>query len=120
MLGNPESKTVGVSWSVFNALLGWTNNATVGTILAYVFYWLAIIAALVYMKWSEGRMSFFGRLSNAGQRRLARRQAAATAVDHKLKTASSFDDHKSPAATPLEEKDLESTNAGAAPELLRQ
>ncbi|KAK4058262.1 high-affinity iron permease [Microbotryomycetes sp. JL221] len=71
--GNPENKTRSGGWSIFNAILGWTNNATVGTILSYVFYWIAVIVALVYMKWSEGRTSFFGIHSKAGHRRLQRR-----------------------------------------------
>lgn len=33
------------------------------------------MGALVYLKWSEGRVSFFGKWSPAGQRRLERRQA---------------------------------------------
>ena len=65
---SPEN---GQGWSIFNAILGWTNNATgtlsletrqgillifdllVGTVLAYVFYWLAVIVALVYTKYKE-------------------------------------------------------------------
>ena len=35
--GNPETDNGG--WQIFNAILGWTNNATIGTILSYVFYW---------------------------------------------------------------------------------
>lgn len=44
----------------------------VGTILAYVFYWLSIIAALVYMKWQEGRFTLFGLKSKAYYRRMER------------------------------------------------
>lgn len=25
---NPEAKTVGLGWTIFNAIFGWTNNAT--------------------------------------------------------------------------------------------
>jgi hypothetical protein len=57
----------------FAAILGWTNNATVGTILAYVFYWLTCVAALVYMKWKEGRTTFLGLKSKAWHRREARK-----------------------------------------------
>jgi len=59
------------SWSIFNALFGWQNSATrkarpapspwftsliaplVGSVLSYVFYWLAVIAVLVYYKFQE-------------------------------------------------------------------
>ena len=50
--GNPENPNNG-GWQIFNAILGWNNTATVGTILAYIFYWLFVIGALVYMKWKE-------------------------------------------------------------------
>ncbi|KEI40132.1 uncharacterized protein L969DRAFT_16804 [Mixia osmundae IAM 14324] len=73
--GNPELKTdVGLGWLIFNAILGWTNSATVGTILSYVFYWIAVTVVLVYMKWSEGRTHFFGLKSAAWHRRQARRE----------------------------------------------
>lgn len=97
--GNPENKVTGKGWGVFNAILGWTNNATVGTILAYVFYWLAVTVALVYMKWSEGRTSFFGIKSAAGKRREARLAAAFTApldspAEELEKSSSSEDESK--------------------------
>ena len=41
----------------------------VGSILGYVFYWLAVIAALIYMKFTEGRTKLFGYESVAGKRR---------------------------------------------------
>ncbi|KAF8886133.1 iron permease FTR1 family-domain-containing protein [Infundibulicybe gibba] len=51
---NPDNVTDGQGWSIFNAIFGWTNNGTRhwhGSI--YVFYWLAVIAVLVYMKYTE-------------------------------------------------------------------
>jgi high-affinity iron transporter len=48
----------------------------VGTVLAYVFYWIAVVAILVGMKWREGRTTLMGRESEAGVRRRARREAA--------------------------------------------
>lgn len=65
---NPENNLDGQGWSIFNAIFGWTNSATLGTILAYVFYWLAVIAVLVYTKFKEGRTTLFGRESEAGAR----------------------------------------------------
>ena len=73
---NPENELDGQGWSIFNAILGWTNNATCmfyastrpsklyitnffflilldGSVLSYVFYWLAVIAVLVYTKYKE-------------------------------------------------------------------
>ncbi|GAA6062655.1 hypothetical protein JCM10212_003467 [Sporobolomyces blumeae] len=70
--GSPENNLSTDGWSIFNAILGWTNNATIGTILSYCFYWITAIVCLVYMKWSEGRTTFFGMKSAAGHRREAR------------------------------------------------
>lgn len=47
----------------------------VGTVLSYIFYWLSVVAALVYMKWEEGRISLFGRRSRAWHRRQAQQNA---------------------------------------------
>ncbi|BGP14689.1 high-affinity iron permease [Rhodosporidiobolus nylandii] len=58
--GNPETNTSTDGYSIFNA---------------YVAYWVVAIVALIYMKWSEGRSTFFGIQSAAGRRRLARREA---------------------------------------------
>ncbi|CAK5283253.1 unnamed protein product [Mycena citricolor] len=66
---NPEDQLDGSGWSVFNAIFGWTNSANIGSILAYVFYWIAVMATLAYMKFKEGRTTFFGFESAAGQRR---------------------------------------------------
>jgi len=67
-------------WTFFSALFGWNNNATLGTVLSYVFYWIAVIVTLVYLKFKEGRVKLFGRESMAGVRRrnarLAREQKA--------------------------------------------
>ena len=63
-----------------------------GSVLSYVFYWLAVIVVLVYLKWSEvrrvsrnsakaketsnqGRVKLFGRESAVGRARRERREA---------------------------------------------
>ncbi|KAF9226368.1 Ftr1 protein [Gyrodon lividus] len=63
------------SWSLFNAILGWENSATLGSILAYVFYWLAVIVVLVYLKFKEGRMKLLGLESANGKRRRQLRES---------------------------------------------
>lgn len=55
---NPESKASTSGWTIFSAIFGWTNSATLGSVLAYVFYWLMVIAILVTMKVREGRTRF--------------------------------------------------------------
>ncbi|KAG8216480.1 iron permease FTR1 [Butyriboletus roseoflavus] len=63
------------SWSLFNAVLGWQNSATLGSVLSYIFYWLAVIVVLVYYKFREGRTKIFGWESANGKRRRQRREA---------------------------------------------
>ncbi|KAJ7731142.1 iron permease FTR1 [Mycena maculata] len=77
---NPEDNLDGEGWSIFNAILGWTNSATLGSVLAYVFYWLAVIVVLVVMKYREGRTTLFGRESAAGRRRRVARERDALAA----------------------------------------
>ncbi|KAG6915687.1 hypothetical protein DXG01_010415 [Tephrocybe rancida] len=74
---SPENKLANQGWTIFNAIFGWTNNATLGTVLGYVFYWIAIMATLVYLKFKEGRTKLFGRESAAGIRRKNVRRAQA-------------------------------------------
>ncbi|KAH0834848.1 Ftr1 protein [Lanmaoa asiatica] len=63
------------SWSVFNAILGWENSATLGSVLSYVFYWLAVVVVLVYYKFREGRTKIFGWESANGKQRRQRHEA---------------------------------------------
>ncbi|KAJ6532691.1 iron permease FTR1 [Mycena vulgaris] len=84
---NPEDKVDGQGWGIFNAIFGWTNSATpsglmvnfyaVGSVLSYVFYWLAVIVVLIYMKFTEGRSKILGRESAAGVRRREARERQA-------------------------------------------
>jgi high-affinity iron transporter len=56
--GNPDNIADNQGWSIFSAIFGWTNSATIGSVLAYVFYWLLVIGILVSMKVREGRTRF--------------------------------------------------------------
>jgi high-affinity iron transporter len=90
--GNPETGAVTTNggWQIFNAILGWNNTATLGSILSYVFYWIAVVATLVYLKWKEGRVSFCGFSSAAAKRRevyRANREADANAAVNEKKAA---------------------------------
>lgn len=56
---NPEDKTNGGSgYAIMNSLVGWNNTATIGSILSYIFYWLAIISYLSYSHLTEKRKGF--------------------------------------------------------------
>ncbi|KAI0336676.1 iron permease FTR1 [Cubamyces sp. BRFM 1775] len=72
---NPENNFDNDGWSIFSAIFGWTNSATVGSVLSYVFYWLAVIAVLVALKFREGRTKLFGKESAMGKKRRERKEA---------------------------------------------
>ncbi|KAI5453241.1 high-affinity iron permease [Naganishia albida] len=96
--GNPETGAVGTNggWQIFNAIFGWNNNASIGTILGYCLYWIAIMVSLIYIKWSEGRVTFFGHGSKAYHRMEARRIERAHNADLKVSPAPpSIDAHRS-------------------------
>ena len=40
---NGEMQEDGVFWMVFTAILGWTNSATIGSVVSYNVYWIVII-----------------------------------------------------------------------------
>lgn len=40
-------------WDVFNALLGWENTGTYGSIISYNLYWLALIIAICCLMYEE-------------------------------------------------------------------
>lgn len=47
---NPETDN---GWDVFNALLGWQNSATYGSVIGYNVYWIAVICVLLLMLYEE-------------------------------------------------------------------
>ncbi|EME47221.1 hypothetical protein DOTSEDRAFT_21018 [Dothistroma septosporum NZE10] len=51
---NPEINGGG-GWGIFNSILGWTNSATYGSVLAYDLYWLAVIVAFGILGFYEKR-----------------------------------------------------------------
>ena len=53
--GNPEIKTEGYGWQIFNAVLGWNNTGTYGTTIGYCLYWVAVTLAIVYLRVKERR-----------------------------------------------------------------
>ena len=73
---NPENRFDSDGWTIFSAIFGWTNSATLGSVLAYVFYWLAVVVTLVSMKFTEGRTKLLGKESAMGRRRRERKEAA--------------------------------------------
>ncbi|CAK7273834.1 high-affinity iron permease [Sporothrix epigloea] len=51
---NPDYEGGGI-WGVFNALLGWQNSATVGSVLSYNLYWVAVVVEFLLMAAREKR-----------------------------------------------------------------
>lgn len=43
----------GSGWGVFNAILGWQNSATYGSVISYNVYWIAVIIAFVLLRYEE-------------------------------------------------------------------
>lgn len=51
---NPEINGGG-GWGIFNALFGWQNSATYGSVISYNLYWIFVIAGFAYLRWRERR-----------------------------------------------------------------
>ncbi|OAP64269.1 hypothetical protein AYL99_00241 [Fonsecaea erecta] len=74
---NPE---IDNGWDVFNAILGWQNTATYGSVISYNVYWIFIMVSISFMLYEERtgalplEKSFFRFLSKIpGFKSLARR-----------------------------------------------
>jgi high-affinity iron transporter len=50
--GNPELNGGG-GWGIFNAILGWQNSATYGSVISYNIYWIAVISGFLTMRYKE-------------------------------------------------------------------
>jgi high-affinity iron transporter len=64
---NPELNGGG-GWGIFNALLGWQNSATYGSVIAYNVFWIFTIAGFVLLRIKEtrGRLPFQKSRGNVG------------------------------------------------------
>ncbi|KKY19916.1 putative plasma membrane iron permease [Phaeomoniella chlamydospora] len=49
---NPELNG-GSGWGIFNAILGWQNSATLGSVIGYNLYWVVVISAFICMRYNE-------------------------------------------------------------------
>ncbi|KAL8748581.1 MAG: hypothetical protein Q9184_007205, partial [Pyrenodesmia sp. 2 TL-2023] len=43
----------GGGWGIFNAIFGWQNSATVGTVVSYNLFWLVVIIGFASMGYNE-------------------------------------------------------------------
>lgn len=56
--GNPDVNTsANGGYQIFNAILGWNNTATYGTVISYCLYWVGIAIYLVYLRFKEERQA---------------------------------------------------------------
>lgn len=53
---NPELNNNG--WGIFNALLGWQNSATYGSVISYNCYWIFIDVLIIFMIYEERHGEF--------------------------------------------------------------
>lgn len=42
-------------WGIFQAILGWTNSATYGSVIAYNVYWIFVMTTFIIMRFRETR-----------------------------------------------------------------
>ncbi|EGR52329.1 iron permease-like protein [Trichoderma reesei QM6a] len=56
---NPNVPNNG-GWGIFQAILGWTNSATYGSVISYNLYWLFVMASFILIRFHEtkGRWPF--------------------------------------------------------------
>ncbi|TLD14705.1 hypothetical protein PspLS_11083 [Pyricularia sp. CBS 133598] len=61
---NPDFEGGGL-WGVFNSILGWTNSATVGSVVSYNLYWIVVSIGFLSMAHKEktGHYPFLKRAS---------------------------------------------------------
>lgn len=67
--GNPELNGGG-GWGIFNAIFGWQNSATYGSVISYNVYWIAVIIGFVVMRYKEvhGHLPFLKGKAEGVQR----------------------------------------------------
>ncbi|KAJ4315698.1 high-affinity iron permease [Fusarium piperis] len=55
-----STDTIQNGWSIFNAILGWTNSATYGSVISYNLYWICVMIGFIVMRFHEthGRWPF--------------------------------------------------------------
>ncbi|KAF9579947.1 hypothetical protein BGW38_003586, partial [Lunasporangiospora selenospora] len=59
---DPNNNEAG-GWQLFNAIFGWSNIASVGTVVGYILYWVVVSVSLVFMKLRRRKRA---RLANKG------------------------------------------------------
>lgn len=57
---NGELQDDGAGWMIFTAVFGWTNSATYGSVIGYIFYWVVVITVFSSLLYEEknGKLPF--------------------------------------------------------------
>lgn len=75
--GNPELNGGG-GWGIFNAILGWTNSATYGSVISYNVYWIFVICMFLAMRFKETKGYYPGLRSYTAKRELKKQEKDAS------------------------------------------
>ncbi|RMZ84780.1 hypothetical protein DV737_g885, partial [Chaetothyriales sp. CBS 132003] len=99
---NPETDN---GWDVFNALLGWQNTGTYGSVISYNIYWDFIIVVVLIMLYEErtGSLPFAKQARSVGRKipglrgyvtRKEAERASATGAEEKIRQAQGAGDEE--------------------------
>lgn len=86
------------AWGILNAIFGWTNSATYGSVISYNVYWIFVMAGFILMRFREstGRWPFMkAKAKTAG--------ASENAIDEERSSASDSQDGVIESKQPLKE-----------------
>ncbi|KAF9365573.1 high-affinity iron permease [Mortierella sp. NVP85] len=72
---DPHNNDAGFA-QLMNALFGWSNVASVGSVVCYIGYWLIVIVALVYMKLKQRREAVLAALEAPEETKVQEKKAA--------------------------------------------
>ncbi|KAK0389313.1 hypothetical protein NLU13_2888 [Sarocladium strictum] len=45
----------GGGWGILNAIFGWTNSATYGSVISYNVYWIVVISGFLFLRYREAK-----------------------------------------------------------------
>lgn len=101
--GNPELNGGG-GWGIFNAILGWTNSATYGSVISYNVYWIVVIIGFLLLRYKEVKGYYPGMKSYSERKAL--KQQEKDQAEHRYKQRQESNPSDSPGSSAIfESKD---------------
>lgn len=72
---NPETDN---GWMIFNALFGWQNSATYGSVISYNVYWIFVMAVFLLMMYQEktGHFPFLSKIQKKIEKEMTEAERA--------------------------------------------